>query len=100
MAGNAMGDTSTVAATFGWALLFSSLSAMLGPGLGMIVRHGTGASGRILIRGVVVENLISVLLRDRPRGPGRLDRNRRRQPGHDGAHLAITGRDRGQPEPT
>lgn len=62
IAGIGMGDTSTVAATVAWALLFSSLSAVLGLGLGMILRHSTAAIGGLLVWGFVVENLFTVFL--------------------------------------
>lgn len=62
IAGIGMGNTSTVAATAGWALLFTSLSAVFGLGIGMILRHSTAAIGGILIWGFVVENLFTVFL--------------------------------------
>lgn len=62
LAGLGAGDTSTLAATVGWALLFTTLSAVLGLGLGMIVRHSTAAIGGLLVWGFVVENLFTVFL--------------------------------------
>jgi ABC-2 type transport system permease protein len=61
-AGLAMGDTSAVAATLGWALLFTTLSGVLGLGIGMIVRHSAGAVGGFLVWGFVVENLLMVFV--------------------------------------
>lgn len=62
IAGLGIGDTSTVAATVGWALLFTALSAVFGLGIGMILRHSTAGIGGILIWGFVVENLFAVFL--------------------------------------
>ena len=56
------GDTSAVAATSLWALLWTSLSAMLGLGIGMIVRHSSGAIAGLLVWGLVVENLLNVFI--------------------------------------
>jgi hypothetical protein len=53
-----MGDTSTMATTALWALLFTTLTAMIGLAVGMIVRHGAGAISGLLVWWLVVENLI------------------------------------------
>jgi ABC-2 type transport system permease protein len=62
LGGLAAGDTSGLPASFGWALLFTTLSAMLGLGVGMIVRHSAAAVGGFLIWGFVIENLFHVFL--------------------------------------
>jgi ABC-2 type transport system permease protein len=56
------GDTSAMAATTLWALLFTALSAVLGLGIGMIVRHSSGAISAVLVWGLVVENLLTLFL--------------------------------------
>jgi hypothetical protein len=62
LAGLGTGDTSSLAATIGWALLFTTISAVLGLGIGMILRHSTGAIGGLLVWGFVIENLFTVFL--------------------------------------
>jgi ABC-2 type transport system permease protein len=62
LAGLDSGDTSALAATISWALLFTTLSAVLGLGIGMIVRNSTAAIGGILVWGFVVENLLNLFL--------------------------------------
>jgi hypothetical protein len=61
-AGLAAGDTSSLGATIGWALLFTSLSAVLGLGVGMIVRNSTAAISGVLVWGFVIENLMQLFL--------------------------------------
>jgi ABC-2 type transport system permease protein len=51
LGGLALGDTSAMAATTLWALLFTALSAVLGLGIGMIVRHSSGAISAVLVWG-------------------------------------------------
>jgi ABC-2 type transport system permease protein len=62
LAGLESGDTSSLAVTIGWALLFTTLSAVLGLGIGMIVRNSTAAIGGLLVWGFVVENLLNLFL--------------------------------------
>jgi ABC-2 type transport system permease protein len=62
LAGLDAGDTSSLAATISWALLFATLSAVLGLGIGMIVRNSTAAIGGLLVWGFVVENLLNLFL--------------------------------------
>jgi ABC-2 type transport system permease protein len=62
IAGLDAGDTSSLAATISWALLFTMLSAVLGLGIGMIVRNSTAAIGGLLVWGFVVENLLNLFL--------------------------------------
>jgi ABC-2 type transport system permease protein len=53
-----MGDTSTMAATTPWALLYTALAAVLGLGVGMVVRHSAGAISGLLVWWFVLENLL------------------------------------------
>ena len=64
LAGLDAGDTSSVAGTIGWALLFTTLSAVLGLGISMVVRNSTAAIGGLLVWGFVVENLFRLFLAD------------------------------------
>jgi ABC-2 type transport system permease protein len=64
VAGLDAGDTSSVATTIGWALLFTTLSAVLGLGISMVVRNSTAAIGGLLVWGFVVENLFQLFLAD------------------------------------
>lgn len=57
-----LGDASAMAATTLWALLFTGLSALLGLGVGMIVRHSSAAISALLVWGLVVENLLTLFL--------------------------------------
>lgn len=56
------GELSVVPATSAWAVMYTALSALLGLGLGMIVRHGAGAVSGLLVWGFVVENLLLVFI--------------------------------------
>jgi ABC-2 type transport system permease protein len=58
------GDTAALAASVGWALLFTTLSAVFGLGVSMIVRNSTAAIGGLLVWGYVVENLFKLFLAD------------------------------------
>jgi hypothetical protein len=62
LAGLGAGGTSSLAATVGWALLFTVLSAVLGLGIAMVVRNSTAAISGILVWGFVVENLFKLFL--------------------------------------
>ncbi len=53
-----VGDASGIPATVGWALLYTSGSALLGLGVGMIVRHSAGAVSGILVWWFVIEGLL------------------------------------------
>lgn len=59
IAGIEMGNTSPVAAMTLWALLYTGLSAVLGLGTGMIIRHSAGAVTGILEWGLVIEGLLT-----------------------------------------
>jgi ABC-2 type transport system permease protein len=58
LGGLAMGDTAGMVATTAWALLFTALAAVLGLGVGMVVRHSSGAISGLLVWWLVVENLV------------------------------------------
>ena len=62
MAGLDMGESSTMAATTMWALVFTSSAALLGLGTGMVIRHGAGAISGLLVWWLVVENLLTFVL--------------------------------------
>ena len=62
--GLAWGDTSGMVRTTAWALVFTALAAVLGLGVGLIVRHGSAALTGVLVWGLVVENLLTVFLSD------------------------------------
>ena len=64
IAGLDTGNTTALAASVGWALLFTTLSAVLGLGISMIVRNSTAAIGGLLVWGFVVENLFKLFLAD------------------------------------
>jgi ABC-2 type transport system permease protein len=64
IAGLEGGATSSVATTIGWALLFTTLSAVLGLGISMVVRNSTAAIGGLLVWSFVVENLLRLFLAD------------------------------------
>jgi ABC-2 type transport system permease protein len=52
-----MGDTSDMAAAVLWGLFYTALSAVVGLGVGMIVRHSAGAIAGLLVWWFVVESL-------------------------------------------
>ncbi|MDP2290488.1 MAG: ABC transporter permease subunit [Actinomycetota bacterium] len=55
-----MGDASTIATTALWALLFTTLSALMGLGIGMTARHGAASISGFLVWWFVIENLLGV----------------------------------------
>lgn len=61
-AGLALGDTSAMAATALWALAFTSLTALIGLGIGMTIRHSAGAISGLLVWWFVAENLLRTFL--------------------------------------
>jgi len=65
LGGLELGSTSMMATTTLWGLLFTALSAVLGLGIGMIVRHSSGAISTLLVWGLVVENLLTLFLSER-----------------------------------
>jgi len=62
IAGIEMGDTSTVATMTLWALLYTGLSAVLGLGTGMVIRHSAGAVTGILVWSLAIEGLLNLVL--------------------------------------
>ena len=56
------GDTSTILESSLWAVAFTTLSALLGLGVGMVARHSTVAISGLLVWWLVVENLLAVFL--------------------------------------
>ncbi len=56
-----MGDTSGMAAAVAWGLVLTSLAAVLGVGIGMIIRHSSAAVSTALVWTFVIENLIRSL---------------------------------------
>ena len=53
-----VGDTSGVLTTVAWGLLYTVGSALLGLGVGMVVRHSAGAVSGLLVWWLVVEALV------------------------------------------
>ena len=62
IAGLDAGDTSDLVGSIGWALLFTTLSGVLGLGIAMIVRNSTAAISGFLVWGFVLENLFRLFL--------------------------------------
>ncbi len=60
--GNALGETSTMLGDGGRAVLFGSLAASLGLGIGMITRQSAAAISGLLAWWLLVENLISLFV--------------------------------------
>lgn len=58
LGGLALGNVSAMAATAGWALLYTSTAAAVGLGIGMIARHSAGAISGLLVWWFVAENLL------------------------------------------
>ncbi|MFZ2441916.1 MAG: ABC transporter permease [Ilumatobacteraceae bacterium] len=53
-----MGDTSGLAVAAAWGLVLTSLAAVLGVGIGMIIRHSSAAVSTALVWTFVLENLV------------------------------------------
>ncbi|MEO6629266.1 MAG: hypothetical protein ABIP03_11940 [Aquihabitans sp.] len=62
LGGLALGEVSAMAATAGWALLYTSTAATMGLGIGMIVRHSAGAISGLLVWWFVAENLLRTFI--------------------------------------
>lgn len=60
--GLALGDGSAMAATTGWALLYTGAAAIIGLGIGMIARHTAAAVSGLLVWWFVAENLLRSFL--------------------------------------
>ena len=62
LGGLALGDVSAMAATAGWALLYTSTAATMGLGIGVIARHSAGAISGVLVWWFVAENLLRTFI--------------------------------------
>lgn len=60
LGGLEIGSMRTIVVTALWGALYTSLAAVLGLGVGMIVRHSSAALSGILVWGLVLENLMTV----------------------------------------
>jgi ABC-type transport system involved in multi-copper enzyme maturation permease subunit len=56
------GDTSNIVANIPWALGYTTLSALLGLGMGLLIRSGAIAIAGVLIWGMVIEGLLAFFL--------------------------------------
>ncbi len=63
--GNALGETSTMLGDGGRAVLFGSMAATLGLGLGMITRQSAAAISGLLAWWLLVENLITLFVTEK-----------------------------------
>ncbi len=64
LGGAELGSGSAVASRALWALLYIALAALIGLGVGMIVRHSSGAISGLLMWSFVVESLFAPTLPD------------------------------------
>lgn len=62
LGGAAVGDGSAIVSRAAWALLYISLAAMIGLGVGMIARHSAGAITGLLMWSFVIESLFAPAL--------------------------------------
>jgi hypothetical protein len=60
LGGLEIGSAGTIVETALWTLLYTSLAAVLGLGVGMLVRHSSTALAGVLVWGLVLENLLTV----------------------------------------
>ena len=56
------GDTSNIVTNIPWALGYTTLSALLGLGMGLLIRSGAIAIAGVLIWGLVIEGLLAMVL--------------------------------------
>ena len=56
------GDTSNIVANIPWALGYTTLSALLGLGMGLLIRSGAIAIAGVLIWGLVIEGLLALFM--------------------------------------
>jgi hypothetical protein len=56
------GDTSNIVTNIPWALGYTTLSALLGLGMGLLIRSGVIAIAGVLIWGLVIEGLLAMFL--------------------------------------
>ncbi len=64
LGGADLGDGSAIASRTLWALLYTALAALIGLGVGMIVRHSAGAISGLLMWSFVIESLLAPALPD------------------------------------
>ena len=64
LGGAGVGDESAIVSRAAWALLYISLAAVIGLGVGMIVRHSAGAITGLLMWSFVIESLFAPALPD------------------------------------
>ncbi|MCU1675796.1 MAG: hypothetical protein JWM93_554 [Frankiales bacterium] len=57
-----IGPTATMASDVAWGAVFTTVAALLGLGVGMIVRHGSGSISGLLVWWLLVENLFTLFL--------------------------------------
>lgn len=62
LGGLGAGDTGSMVATAGWALLFTCIASVLGLGVGLIVRHSAAAISGLIVWWLVIENLLWAFL--------------------------------------
>jgi hypothetical protein len=60
LGGLEIGSTRTIVETALWALLYTSLAAVLGLSVGILVRHSSASLSGVLVWGLVLENLLTV----------------------------------------
>lgn len=62
LGGLELGDGRAMITTSFWALSYTALAAVLGLGVGMVVRHSSGAISGVLVWGLVIENLLALFV--------------------------------------
>lgn len=65
LGGLEIGDTGTLVTSTLWAMLYTSLAAVLGVGVGMILRHSAIAVSGLLVWAFLVEGLLDLFLPER-----------------------------------
>jgi ABC-2 type transport system permease protein len=61
-AGVEWGDTSNIVANIPWALGYTTLSALFGLGVGLLIRSGAIAIASVLIWGLIIEGLLAMVI--------------------------------------
>jgi ABC-type transport system involved in multi-copper enzyme maturation permease subunit len=56
------GDTSNIVTNIPWALGYTTLSALIGLGMGLVIRSGAIAIAGVLIWGLVIEGLLALVM--------------------------------------
>jgi ABC-2 type transport system permease protein len=62
LGGLELGNGSAMITTSLWALSYTALAAVLGLGVGMVVRHSSAAISGLLVWGLVIENLLALFV--------------------------------------